>query len=103
MTEQHGITQQSSRLDRTVAATLRASAYSSFALASLGLVLEFLEWRQADNILRAAVIFLLATPVLRIAVMMVVFFRERDRKYALIAFAVLAILIGSAILGIQLE
>ena len=103
MTEQHGITEQSSRLDRTVAATLRASAYASLALASLGLMLEFLQWRQADNILRAAVIFLLATPVLRIAVMTVVFFRERDSKYALIAFAVLAILIGSAVLGIRLE
>jgi uncharacterized membrane protein len=103
MTGQPEVTEQASRLDRTVATTLRACAYSSFALASLGLVLEFLRWGHADDVLRAAVIFLLITPALRIAVMVVVFFRERDRKYALIAFAVLAILIGSAVLGINLE
>jgi uncharacterized membrane protein len=103
MTEQHVVTEQSRRLDQAVAATLRASAYCSFALASLGLVLEFLRRGHADDVLRAAVIFLLVTPALRIAVMVVLFFRQRDKKYALIAFAVLAILIGSAMLGINLE
>jgi uncharacterized membrane protein len=66
-------------------------------------VLEFLRWSHAEDVLRAAVIFLLATPALRIAVMVVVFFRGRENRYALIAFAVLAILIGSALLGVRLE
>ena len=96
-------TLETTRLDRILAATLRTSAYCSFALATVGLVLEFLKWAHADYILRAAIIFLLITPALRIAVMVAVFFRNRELKYALIAFAVLAILIGSAMLGVKLE
>lgn len=96
-------TAETSRLDRTVAATLRISAYCSFAFATAGLVLQFFHWRHAEDMLRAAIIFLLITPALRIAVMVVVFFRNHEMKYALIAFAVLAILIGSAMLGVKLE
>ena len=103
MTEQLEVNEKVNRLDRAVAATLRASAYSSFALACIGLVLEFLRWSHAEDVLRGAIIFLLATPALRIAVMVVVFFRGRENRYALIAFAVLAILIGSALLGVRLE
>lgn len=102
MTMRHG-TEQSKDLEQTVAGTLRASAYSSLTLAGLGLVLEFFQWRHADYIVRAAVIFLLVTPALRIAVMVVLFFRGRESKYAFIAFAVLAILIGSAMLGVSLD
>jgi uncharacterized membrane protein len=103
MTMQRDVTQQSNDLEQAVAGTLRASAYSSLTLAGLGLVLEFFGWRHADYILRAAVIFLLVTPALRIAVMVVLFFRGRESKYALVAFAVLAILIGSAMVGVTLD
>ena len=103
MMGQHGATEESNRLDRTVALTLRACAYAAFALASLGLVLELLQWGHANSIVRAAIVFLLITPVVRIIVLTILFLREGDRKHALIAVAVLAILIGSAVLGIQLE
>jgi uncharacterized membrane protein len=103
MTEQPDLNEKTNDLEHSVAATLRASAYCSFTLACAGLVLEFLKWSHAQDILRLAVIFLLATPALRIAVMVVVFFRRRENKYALIAFAVLAVLIGSALLGVRLE
>ena len=103
MSEQRGRTEQSDRMDRAVALTLRVSAYGALALAGLGLVLELLGWGISDSILRAAVIFLLITPVVRIVVVTVLFLREGDKKHALIAIAVLAILIGSAVLGIQLE
>ena len=103
MTEQPDLNEKTNDLEHSVAATLRVSAYCSFALACVGLVLEFLKWSHAQDILRLAVIFLLATPALRIAVMVVVFFRRRENKYALIALAVLAVLIGSALLGVKLE
>lgn len=103
MTEQANVKANGSDLEQSVAATLRASAYCSFALACAGLVLEFLKWSHAQDLLRLAVIFLLATPAVRIAVMVVVFFRRRENKYALIALAVLAVLIGSALLGVKLE
>jgi uncharacterized membrane protein len=103
MTEQPNVNGKANDLEQSVAATLRASAYCSFALACVGLVLEFLKWSHAQDVLRLAVIFLLATPAVRIAVMVVVFFRRRENRYALIALAVLTVLIGSAMLGIKLE
>ena len=94
--------QQSLRLERAVALTLRASAYIALTLAVTGLLLHVLKHDYAGSVLRAAVIFLLATPVVRVAVLVIVFLRERDMKYALIALAVLGIVIGSSVLGMRL-
>jgi uncharacterized membrane protein len=94
--------QQSTTLERAVALTLRASAYIALALAATGLLLHLLKFDFAAAVLRAAVVFLLATPVVRVAVLVVVFLRERDTKHALIALAVLAIVIGSSIVGMRL-
>jgi uncharacterized membrane protein len=44
---------------------------------------------------------LLATPVLRIIVAFLQFLRERDFKYALVSFGVLAIVVLAYVLGIQ--
>jgi uncharacterized membrane protein len=44
---------------------------------------------------------LLATPVLRIVVACIQFFRERDFKYALVSLGVLGIVILAYCLGIQ--
>ena len=93
---------QSTRLERAVALTLRASAYIALTLAATGLLLHVLKFDLAGDVLRAAVIFLLATPVVRVAVLVVVFLREGDTKHALIALAVLGIVIGSSIVGIRL-
>ena len=103
MTDGTATNEKTTDLEQSVAGTLRISAYCSFALAAAGLALELLGWSHAQSVLRVAIICLLATPALRIAVMVVVFLRGREGKYALIALAVLAILVGSAMLGVKLE
>jgi uncharacterized membrane protein len=90
---------QSSKLDHVVAITLRASAYCAFVLAVAGLLSQLLHWSAAGLVLHAAIIFLLATPLLRIAVVAILFWQERDIKHALVALAVLVIIIGSSFLG----
>ena len=49
----------------------------------------------------AGLLVLLATPVLRIIVACLQFLRERDFKYALVSFGVLAIVVLAYVLGIQ--
>jgi uncharacterized membrane protein len=47
----------------------------------------------------AGLLILIGTPVLRVAVSAAVFARERDRAYAAITLAVLAVLVSSFLLG----
>ncbi|MCI0354994.1 MAG: DUF1634 domain-containing protein [Acidobacteria bacterium] len=90
--------------DRTVAWALRLGAYSSFALLLLGLTLDVvLPEPAAIAVTKAAVIVLLATPVMRIVVSLVSFAREREWKYVLISAGVLAIVVGASLLGAGLH
>lgn len=93
--------QTSTGLERPVALTLRASAHIALTLAVTGLLLDLLKLDIAGTVLRVAVIFLLATPVVRVALLVILFLREGDRKHALIALVVLAIVIGSSIVGMR--
>ncbi|MDR2462167.1 MAG: DUF1634 domain-containing protein [Verrucomicrobiales bacterium] len=51
------------------------------------------------GVLTAGLALLIATPVLRVAASLVLFWLERDRIYMLITAVVLAVLAGSFILG----
>ena len=54
---------------------------------------------QPQAIIAAGLLFLIATPVLRVIVSIFAFNREHDRRYALIALILLAILLTSFMLG----
>jgi uncharacterized membrane protein len=86
--------------DRALSLTLKAGAYTAFALIAAGLLLRgAVPW--GNKIVTAGLLVLLATPVLRIVVACIQFFRERDFKYALVSLGVLAIVILAYCLGIQ--
>lgn len=86
--------------DRVLSLTLKAGAYTAFALIAAGLLLRWaLPW--GDKVVKGGLLVLLATPVLRIVVACIQFFRERDFKYALVSLGVLAIVILAYCLGIQ--
>jgi uncharacterized membrane protein len=86
--------------DRVVSHTLKAGAYTAFALIVVGLLLRSVTpW--GARIATAGLLVLLATPVLRIVVACIQFFRERDLKYALVSLGVLGIVILAYCLGIQ--
>jgi uncharacterized membrane protein len=86
--------------DRILSLTLKAGAYTAFAFIVAGLLLRWLT-PAGNGIAKLGLLILLATPVLRIVVACIQFFRERDFKYALVSLGVLGIVILAYCLGIQ--
>jgi uncharacterized membrane protein len=86
--------------DRVLSLTLKFGAYTALVLIVAGLALQFaVPW--AMKVTKAGLLVLLATPALRIIVACLQFLRERDFKYALVSFGVLAIVVLAYVLGIQ--
>jgi uncharacterized membrane protein len=86
--------------DRLLSHTLKFGAYTAFALIIAGLLLQFaVPW--GAKVAAAGLLVLLATPALRIVVACLQFLRERDFKYALVSFGVLAIVVLAYVLGIH--
>lgn len=87
--------------DRVVALVLRVGAFSCFFIMLAGLLAGlFVHGRIPDDIERAGVLLMLATPVVRVAVAGVLFLREKDWKYGAISLGVLTILLLGAVFGI---
>jgi len=86
--------------DRVLSLTLKFGAYTALVLVVAGLILQLIvPW--GTKVTKAGLLVLLATPVLRIIVACLQFLRERDFKYALVSFGVLAIVVLAYVLGIQ--
>jgi uncharacterized membrane protein len=86
--------------DRALSLTLKFGAYTAFALILAGLILQLaVPW--GAKVAAAGLLVLLATPVLRIIVACLQFLRERDFRYALVSFGVLAIVVLAYVLGLQ--
>ena len=86
--------------DRVLSLTLKFGAYTALALIVAGVMLEFVvPWGR--KVTSAGLLVLLVTPALRIVAACVQFLRERDFKYALVSFGVLAIVLLAYFLGIQ--
>jgi len=87
-------------VDRMLSHTLKLGAYTALALVLAGLILQhFAAW--GSKITVAGLLVLLATPALRIIVACFQFLHERDFKYALVSFGVLAIVVLAYVLGLQ--
>jgi uncharacterized membrane protein len=87
--------------DRAVALVLRVGAFGCFLIMLAGLMVGFfVPGRIPQEIERAGVLLMLATPVVRVLVAGVLFLREKDWKFGAISFGVLAILLLGAIFGI---
>lgn len=86
--------------DRLLSLTLKAGAYTALALVVAGLLLQLVTpW--GVKIAAAGLLVLLATPALRLVVACIQFLRERDFKYAVVSFCVLAIVVLAYFLGVQ--
>jgi uncharacterized membrane protein len=87
--------------DRIVALVLRVGAFSCFFVLLAGLLAgTFLHNHIPQDIERAGVLLMLATPVVRVLVAGILFVQEKDWKYGAISFGVLAILLLGALFGI---
>ena len=87
--------------DRAVAMVLRIGAFSCFFVMLAGLIDGlFMTGHIPADIERVGVLFMLATPVVRVLVACFLFFREKDWKYGWISLGVLVILLLGAAFGI---
>lgn len=93
--------QRDQKLDAVVANTLRWGAYAAFAVLLVALIATpFVSPQRADLLYRIGVLVMMATPAMRVLISMLVFLRERDYKYSLVAAGVLLILILGSVFGI---
>jgi len=87
--------------DRAVGLVLRIGAFGCFFIMLAGLVAGlFVSGHLPLDIERAGVLLMLATPVVRVLVACVLFFREKDWKYGWISLGVLLILLLGTVFGI---
>jgi len=86
--------------DIIVVAVLRWGAYGSFAIVCAGLLLGLHDARLGSEVVRIGLLVLIATPVSRIVTLFITFLMDKDKKYALISFTVLLIVVLSSVYGI---
>ncbi len=87
--------------DRAVALVLRIGAFACFFIMLAGMIVGwFLPGRIPLTIERAGVLLMLATPVVRVFVACVLFFREKDYRYGWISLGLLTILLLGSLFGI---
>lgn len=87
--------------DRALAQVLRIGAFAGFFVMLAGVVAHiFVEVAISARIELAGVLIMLVTPVVRVLVAMVLFFREKDWRYGWISAGVLLILLLGSVFGI---
>ena len=87
--------------DKALALILRTGAFTAFFVMLVGVIAHvFVDGTISTRIELAGVLIMLVTPVVRVFVAMVLFFREKDWHYAWISTGVLLILLLGALFGI---
>ncbi len=87
--------------DRALARVLRVGAFAGFLVMLAGVIAHIMvDGTISARLELAGVLIMLATPVVRVGVAMVLFFRERDRRYGWISAGVLLILLLGSVFGI---
>ena len=87
--------------DRVVALVLRIGAFAAFAVMVTGVLVRiFVPHGVPGRIETVGVVVMMATPVVRVFVAMILFLRERDWRYGAVSFGVLTILLLGAAFGI---
>ena len=87
--------------DRALAQVLHIGALAGFFVMAAGAVAHILiDGAISARLELAGVLILLVTPVMRVFVAMILFFREKDWRYGWISAGVLLILLLGSLLGI---
>jgi Protein of unknown function (DUF1634) len=95
-------------LDRLLARVLHGGAWLGWSIIALGLALSMADWSGASSasigtrIVTAGIALMIALPVLRVVLMLIVFIRERDFRFSAIAILVLAIILLGSLLGVHM-
>jgi hypothetical protein len=87
------------RLEQWLAALLRYGSWSASAAIGLGFALALIGAHSSHRIATMGIALFILLPMLRVLLMLVVFVRERDFRFACIAGSVLAIILLGIVLG----
>ncbi len=90
------------RLEHVVGLVLRIGSLASTAILAVGLAIALLfpAFAAAQTIIRAGLLVLLLTPVSRVVASVVEYSTDRDWLFATLTFIVLAIVVGSLVVGV---
>lgn len=93
------------KLDLLLAKVLLRGTWLGSSIIALGLVLPMTGWSGASSMIcteitTAGIALLIALPLLRVLLMLIVFIRERDLRFSAIAMLVLAIILLGSVLGV---
>ncbi len=88
-------------LERVIAKVLDRGTWIASGIITLGLALELVGWPGMRIVIGGITIFI-ALPVLRVIIMLIVFVRERDYRFGVIAALVLVIIALGAALGVHM-
>jgi uncharacterized membrane protein len=88
-------------LERVIAKVLDRGTWIASGIITLGLALEFAGWPGMRIVIGGIIIFILL-PVLRVMIMLIMFVRERDTRFSVIAALVLMIIALGAALGVHM-
>ena len=89
------------RLEESLAAFLRYGSWWASAAIGLGYALALIGSHPPDmRIVSAGIVLFILLPILRVLLMLVVFIRERDFRFAFISSTVLAIVLLGIFLGV---
>lgn len=101
MTELKVTPHDNSLIELTLARALRVGSIIAALLMAAGLMMIILGWApdQGNRVLTAGLITLVATPVMRVAVALLVFLRERDYLFAFFCLVVLSSLAAGVVIG----
>lgn len=95
-------------LDRLLARVLHRGTWLGWSVIALGLALPMAGWSGAlsavisRRVVTAGIALLIVLPVLRVLLMLIVFVRERDFRFGVIAILVLAIILLGSVLGMHI-
>jgi hypothetical protein len=98
-------------LERVLASLLTGGTWLASLVIGAGLTLALAGWREglreprllsSTHIVSVGVLIFILLPVVRVAVMLTIYVRERDYRYVTIAASVLAIIAMGALLGVRL-
>ena len=100
------------RMERVLAGLLQYGTGLASAMIAMGLVLVFVDSRAgthdlaivtAMRIVTAGILLFILLPALRVLLMLVIFLRQRDYRFGVIAALVLMILFFGFVIGARLE
>ena len=88
-------------LERLIAKVLDRGTWIASGIIALGLALELGGWPGRRIVIGGIAIFILL-PVLRVMIMLIMFIRERDYRFSVVAALVLMIIALGAALGVHM-